>query len=63
MKICIIKVGNIVDGIINVCTLGWGKDIASWIALKFFNTPDCGCERRRIFLNEFFGCKEDIKLF
>ena len=34
MKICIIKVGNIVDGLINVLTLGWGKDIAGWIALK-----------------------------
>jgi hypothetical protein len=61
MKICIIKVGNIVDGIINVITLGWGKDIAGWIAFKL-GYQSCGCEERRIFLNEFFGCNEGIKL-
>jgi hypothetical protein len=61
-KICIIKVGNVVDGIINIITLGHGKDLAGWIALKFFNSHDCKCESRRIFLNELFGCKEGIKL-
>jgi hypothetical protein len=61
MKICIIKVGNIVDGIINVITLGWGKSIASFIALKL-GYANCGCEERRVFLNEFFGCTEGVKL-
>ena len=42
MKICIIKVGNIVDAVIDILTLGWGKDLAGWISLKFFNNPDCG---------------------
>ena len=60
---CIIKLGNIVDGVINVITLGWGKDLAGWIAKQFFNLDDCGCERRRIYLNELCGCKEEIKLF
>ena len=59
---CIIKLGNIVDGIINVITLGWGKDLAGWIALKYFGKADCGCEYRRIWLNELLGCKEGIKL-
>jgi hypothetical protein len=58
---CIIKLGNIVDGLINVFTLGWGKDIAGWIALKL-GYQDCGCEARRIYLNELCGCKEGIKL-
>ena len=40
---CIIKLGNIVDGLINVITLGWGKDIAGFIAKRFFNLDDCGC--------------------
>jgi hypothetical protein len=62
-KICIIKVGNVVDGLINVITLGHGKTMAGWISLKFFNNPDCGCEKRRIYLNELFGCDEQIKLF
>ena len=59
---CIIKLGNIVDGLINVITLGHGKDIAGWIAKRFFNLDDCGCEARRIYLNELCGCKEGIKL-
>lgn len=54
---CLIKVGNLVDGLINVITLGWGKDIAQYIANKL-GYEDCGCERRRIWLNEVFGCKE-----
>lgn len=60
-KICIIKVGNILDGLINVITLGRGKDIAGWIALKL-GYANCGCEERRIYLNELFGCSEGIKL-
>jgi hypothetical protein len=60
-RICIIKVGNIIDGIINVLTLGRGKDIAGWIALKL-GYASCGCEERRIWLNEYFGCNEGIKL-
>jgi len=59
--ICIIKVGNIVEGVINVVTFGWGKDLASYIANKL-GYESCGCEERRIWLNEFFGCKEGIKL-
>lgn len=62
MKICIIRVGNFVDGLINIVTLGHGKSVAGWVSLKFFNNPDCGCERRRIYLNELFGCPEGIKL-
>jgi len=62
MKICIIKVGNFVDGLINVVTLGHGKSFAGWVSLKFFNNPDCGCERRRVKWNELFGCPEGIKL-
>jgi len=59
---CVIKLGNIVDGVINILTLGWGKDLAGWIALKYFGQTDCGCESRRIWLNELLGCKEGIKL-
>ena len=59
---CIIKVGNIVDGLINVITLGWGKDIAGWIAIKLLGKQSCGCLERQIYLNELFGCKERVKL-
>ena len=53
---CILKLGDFVEGIINVLTLGRGKDIAMWIANKL-GYSDCGCERRRIFLNKLSGCK------
>jgi hypothetical protein len=59
---CIIKLGNVVEGLINVITGGWGKDIAGFVAKKFFDRDDCGCEARRIYLNELCGCKEGIKL-
>lgn len=58
---CIIKLGNIVDGLINVILLGRGKDIAGWIATKL-GYASCGCEERRIWLNELLNCKEGIKL-
>jgi hypothetical protein len=59
--ICIIKVGNVLEGLINVLTLGWGKDIAGYIALKL-GYANCKCEERKIFLNELFGCKDGIKI-
>jgi hypothetical protein len=58
---CIIKLGNMVEGAINVVTLGFGKDIAGWIANKL-GYASCGCEERRIYLNELCGCKEGIEL-
>ena len=58
---CIIKLGNIVDGLINVITLGRGKDLAGWIATKL-GYASCGCEERRIWLNKLLNCKEGIKL-
>ena len=32
--VCIIKLGNLVEGLIEVVTLGRGKDIATWVAGK-----------------------------
>lgn len=59
---CIIKLGNIVEGILQVLTFGNSKEIASWIATKL-GYEDCGCEERRIWLNEL-TCKKQrgIKL-
>ena len=58
---CIIKLGNIVEGLIEVITLGWGKDLAGWIAFKL-GYQDCKCEARKIWLNELCGCKSGIKI-
>lgn len=60
--ICIIKLGNIVEGLINVITLGWGKELASWVAWNVFGKTDCGCEARRVWLNKIMGCKDGIQL-
>lgn len=62
MKICIIKVGNMVEAVIELVLLGRGKDIAMEIA-QAFGFRDCGCDRRKESLNKFFGCpQEDIKI-
>lgn len=59
---CIIKLGNIVEGIIEVVTLGRGKDIATWIANKL-GYEDCGCDARKEWLNKLSRCpQQDIKL-
>ena len=62
-KICIIKVGNIVSAILDIIFLGRAKDIAGWIAIDLLGKQSCGCIERQIYLNELFGCKEEIKLF
>jgi len=60
---CIIKLGDFVEGIINIVTLGRGKDIAMWIANRL-GYADCGCERRRMYLNKLLGCKpKEIKIW
>jgi hypothetical protein len=62
MKICLIKLGNIVEGFIEVVTLGRGKDIATWVARKL-GYKDCGCDRRKEYLNSLLGCPQKaIKL-
>lgn len=53
---CYIKIGDMVEGLINVITLGNGKDIAGWIATKL-GYQSCGCEERKIWLNKL-TCKE-----
>ncbi len=55
--VCIIKLGNIVEGLIEVVTLGRGKDIATWVAKKL-GYADCGCDKRKEYLNSLLGCKQ-----
>ena len=58
---CIIKFGTWLEGLINVLTLGHGKALAGWIAGKL-GYSDCGCDRRREWLDNLFGCKGGIQL-
>lgn len=61
-KICIIKVGNIVAGLLDVIFLGRAKDIAGFIAIRLLGKQSCGCLERQKYLNELFGCEDGIKL-
>ena len=57
MKIgCIIRLGTMLEGLINFLTFGRGKDIASKIATQM-GFKSCGCDERRIWLNKL-TCKE-----
>lgn len=44
------KLGNLLEKLISVITLGQGKKIATYIA-KLRGKEDCGCERRKEELN------------
>jgi hypothetical protein len=44
------KLGNIIEKIINIITLGQGKRIATWIAHKR-GKESCGCDERKESLN------------
>lgn len=54
---CYIKLGDMTEGLISLITLGNGKSIAMYIAKNIFGKDDCGCEQRRIYLNQI-TCKE-----
>jgi hypothetical protein len=59
---CIIKLGDWVEGLLQVISLGHSKDIAQWIANKL-GYEDCGCDKRKEYLNNLVNCKQkDIKL-
>jgi hypothetical protein len=55
MKICIIKLGNMVESAIDLVCLGRGKEIAQEIA-GYFGYKDCGCDKRKAWLNKIVGC-------
>lgn len=62
MKICIIKLGNMVESAIDLVCLGRGKEIAMEIA-GYLGYKDCGCDKRKAWLNKIVGCSpHEIKL-
>jgi hypothetical protein len=54
-------IGNFVDALIYVLTLGFGKRLATSIAHKL-GYKDCGCEKRRQWLNKIGRCNDAIDL-
>ncbi len=68
MNWCKIKLGTWLAVLINIFTLGWGKYIATWIAVDLFNFESCGCCEREEWLNrltckDFDGKCNQIKLY
>jgi hypothetical protein len=55
-----IKLGNLIEKLIAIVTLGYGKRFANYVAKKF-GYESCGCETRKEWLNTLF-VKQDIKL-
>ena len=55
-----IKLGNFVEKLIAIVTLGYGKRIANYVAKKM-GYESCSCETRKEWLNTLFN-KQDIKL-
>ena len=45
------KLGNLLEKIISIITIGQGKRIAKYIAKKL-GKEDCGCDERRDSLNK-----------
>ena len=54
------QIGNIVEKLIAIISLGYGHRIAQYVAKKL-GYSSCGCETRKEWLNTLFN-KNDIKL-
>jgi hypothetical protein len=54
------KLGDTIEKIIAIVTLGYGHSIAQYVAKKM-GYGSCGCETRKEWLNTLFN-KNDIKL-
>mgnify|MGYP001458126587 FL=1 len=63
-----IKLGDYIEALIHVLTLGYGKRISTWIAVDLLGYESCGCCERKQWLNrltdkEYNGNCKDIKLW
>lgn len=63
-----LHLGTILEVVINIITLGWGKYISTWIAVDLMGFESCGCCERKEWLNrltdkEYNGHCKDIKLW
>ena len=64
----IIKLGDWIEALIHVVTLGFGKRLSEWIAIDVLGYQSCGCCERREWLNkltnpEYDGECNQIKLW
>ena len=47
----IIKIGDWVEALIHVVTLGFGQRLSEWIAIDLLGKQSCGCCERKQWLN------------
>ena len=63
-----VRIGDWVEALIHVITLGFGKRISTWIAVDLLGYESCGCCERKEWLNrltnkEYNGHCKDIQLW
>ena len=63
-----IKIGDWVEALIYVITLGFGSRLSEWIAIDLLGKESCGCCERKEWLNrltnpQYDGRCNEINLF
>lgn len=63
-----IKLGDYLEALIHVITLGFGKRLSEWIAIDLLGKENCGCCERKEWLNRltdksYNGQCNEIKIF
>ena len=63
-----IKLGDYVEALIHVLTLGFGQRLSEWIAIDVLGKESCGCCERKEWLNrltdkDYNGRCNEIQLF
>jgi len=63
-----IKLGDYLEALIHVITLGFGKRLSEWIAIDLLGYKSCGCCERQQWLNRLTNPNYDgrcngVKLF
>jgi hypothetical protein len=63
-----IKIGDYVEALIHVLTLGFGKSLSTYVAVHLLGFKSCGCCERKEWLNRltdksYEGNCKGVKLF
>ena len=56
-----IKIGDWVEALIHVVTLGFGSKLSEWIAIDLLGYESCGCCERKEWLNKLTNPSYDGK--
>ena len=54
-----IKIGDWVEALIHVVTLGFGQRLSEWIAIDILGYESCGCCERKQWLNRLTNPQYD----